>query len=74
MRMCMHNNIFKLMDIYDWIEDIGYVGGKKWTSVCRQHFAQLERFYELWSFQGDKDSELVRPPAPQQLGRFYGLW
>ena len=56
---CMHNNLLKLMDIYDRIEDMGYGGERSWTSVCRQHFAQWGRLYGLWSFQGEKDSEMV---------------
>ena len=46
----MHNNLLKLMDIYDRMEDMSYGGETSWTSVCIQHFPHLERFYGLWSF------------------------
>ena len=47
MRTCMDNNFFKLIDIYDRIEDVGYVRERSWTSVSKRHFVQLARIYGL---------------------------
>ena len=58
-RTCVNNSLLKLMGIYERIEDVGYGGKRSWTFVYKRHFAQLRKFYGLWSFQGDKESEMI---------------